>query len=97
MSVAGAESAIVELFASGHVIDVILGLMAGEVLVLVALHRRTGRGIAPSRLVANFCAGLFLLLAVRGALVGAAWGWIELCLLGGMAGHFADLWQRSRA
>jgi hypothetical protein len=86
-----------ELFSSGRVIDLILALVVLETLALVVFQRRTGRGIAPAALLPNVFAGVFLLLALRGALVGSAWGLIDLCLLGAMAAHFADLRQRLRA
>jgi hypothetical protein len=85
-----------ELFASGRVIDLILGMVVLETLALVIFHRQTGRGVAPAALLPNVFAGVFLLLAVRGALVAAPWGLIDLCLLGAMAAHFADLRQRLR-
>jgi hypothetical protein len=86
-----------ELFSSGRVIDLILALVVLEALALVIFHLRTGRGVSPVALMPSVFAGVFLLLAVRGALVGSAWGLIDLCLLGAMAAHFADLWQRLRA
>jgi hypothetical protein len=66
------------LFASGRVVDLILGLTLLEGLALALLHRRTGRGVAPADLVPNLLAGACLLLAVRGALTGAWWGWVAL-------------------
>lgn len=83
-----------ELFASGRIVDpIILGMLL-EGAGLIWWHRRTGRGW-PARVVApTITAGILLLLALRLALVGAAWPWIALCIgLGGLA-HVADLWMR---
>lgn len=85
-----------EFFASGHVVDLILLVLALEGLVLFVLHRRTGRGIAPAELLGFLLAGACLLLALRAALTGAAWqavaGWL---MLAGCAQAY-DLWRRGR-
>ena len=86
-----------ELFASGRVVDLILGLMALEGAGLLLLRARTGRGPAPAALLAFLLAGACLMLALRAALVGAGWGWVALGLAGGLAAHLADLalrWRR---
>lgn len=85
------------LFASGRVVDLILGLTLLEGLALALLHRRTGRGVAPADLVPNLLAGACLLLAVRGALTGAWWGWVALLLAASLLAHLADLRRRWRA
>jgi hypothetical protein len=85
-----------ELYASGRIVDIILCAIALEMLLLIAIHRRTGRGLAPVTLLANTLAGVCLLLALRTALVGADWTWIALCMFGALLAHLADLWQRSR-
>ena len=86
-----------ELFTSGRIVDVILALMVLEGIVLVVYHRATGRGIAPSGLLANMLAGGCLLLALRVALTGASWHWIALSLAAALLAHLADLrcrWRR---
>jgi hypothetical protein len=85
-----------ELFATGLVADLILALVGLEALSLLAYRRRTGRGVAPADLVFNLLAGACLLLALRGALVGAGWGWIALCLGAALFAHLADLRRRWR-
>lgn len=84
-----------ELFASGRIVDLILAFMALEAVVLVVYHRRTGRGVAPSDLVPNLLAGVFLLLALGGALSGTWWGWIALALVASLTAHLADLRRRA--
>ena len=82
------------LFGSGQIVDLILALMAFELLALLAYRRVTGRGVAPVTLLVNILSGAFILLALRGVLVGAWWGWIGLCLIGALVAHSADLWRR---
>lgn len=84
------------LFANGRIVDLILGLTVLEAVALVAYHRRTGRGVSPADLLGNLLAGACLLLALRGALVGAWWGWIALCLSASLLAHLADLRSRWR-
>jgi hypothetical protein len=83
-----------ELFAGGRIVDLVLAIMLVEAVALAAYHRRTRRGLAPAAVVLNLAAGAALLLALRGALVGAGWGWIALALAGALAAHLADLRQR---
>jgi F0F1-type ATP synthase assembly protein I len=83
-----------ELFASGRVIDLILGLVVVEVMVLALWRRRFGTGPDLGGLAANLASGGFLLLAVRAALVDAAWEWVALALLGSLLAHLADLYCR---
>ena len=85
-----------DLFATGRVVDLILVLVAVEGLALAAYHRRTGRGIAALDLLGNLLAGVFLLLALRGALVGAGWEWIGCALAAALLAHLGDLRRRWR-
>lgn len=88
-----------ELFASGHVVDLILALVAVETAGLVLLWRYTRRGVAPTDLLPNVAAGACLLLALRLQQTGA--GWLACCIFlaaGGIA-HAADIrrrWRRAR-
>ncbi len=86
----------IEFFTSGHVVDVILGLMLLEGMALAVYHIKTGRGLTPVDLLGNLLAGTFLLLALRTALVQAWWGWIALCLTAALLAHLADLRRRWR-
>jgi hypothetical protein len=67
-----------ELFDSGHIIDLILGLVAIEVIALALWRRWYGTGPSLCGLAATLTSGGFLLLAVRAALVDASWQWIAL-------------------
>ncbi len=79
------------LFASGHIVDLILVLVAVEAALLGVWHRRTGRGVALGAMAATLCSGAALMLAVRAALVGAWWGWVAAALLAGLVAHLVDL------
>lgn len=82
------------LFASGRIIDLVLLLTLIEGLVLAAHRRRTGRGLPLPALLATLAPGICLMLAVRGALVGAWWGWIATCLAASFVTHVGDLRSR---
>jgi hypothetical protein len=85
-----------DFFASGRVVDLILILMLAEALVVLAWWRRTGRGLAPAAFLPFLLAGGCLMLALRAALVGAAWPWMALALLGALLAHLLDLRRRWR-
>lgn len=86
-----------ELFASGRIVELILGFMLVEAVVLGIYHRRSGRGLRPLDLALNLAAGALLLLALRAALADpdplAPAPYLAVALLA----HLADLarrWQR---
>lgn len=88
------------LFVGGRVIDLILGLMAVEAIALAVLYRKTGRGIAPVRLLPNLLAGAFLMLALRASLTGGGGTAIGSWLILGLVGHLTDValrWPRNTA
>jgi len=82
------------LFTNGRVIDLILIIVLAEAAGLMLLRWATGRGIAPSALIANLAAGAFLLAALRIGMSGAGDGWIGLCLALALAAHLTDLRAR---
>lgn len=84
----------IELLASGRIIDLILTLMVLEVGIFALYHVKTGRGIAPIGLMLNQLAGFSLLLAARFALTGGWWGWIAGSLILALLAHGADLRHR---
>lgn len=85
-----------ELFASGHVADLILLLVVFEAAGLLALRRLTGRGVAARELLPNLAAGATLILALRSALRGEPWTMTALWLLLALIAHGADLLARWR-
>jgi hypothetical protein len=82
------------LFMNGRVIDIILLLVLAEAGGLLLLRWSTGRGIAPSALLANLAAGAFLLAALRCGMSGAGDGWVGLCLAMALVAHLTDLRAR---
>jgi hypothetical protein len=82
------------MFASGRIADAAIAILLLEALLLAFLHARRGRGPAAADLLPTVAAGLFLLLALRGALVGAGWPWIAASLAAALAAHVADLVRR---
>ncbi len=85
------------LLSSARVAEAILGLMALELIALLALRRRLGRGPSPAAILVTLLAGAFLLLALRAALSGAAWPWLAIWLVAALLAHVADLLLRWRA
>ncbi len=82
------------LFASGRVVDLILGLVLIEVIALAIVRTRTKRGMNPFDLMASLLAGIALLLALRGALTGIGWPKIAICLGAALLAHLWDLSRR---
>jgi hypothetical protein len=85
-----------ELFRSPHLVDLILAVVALELIAVTWIWRRRRRGISPRALLPNLLAGVLLLLAVRCALTGAPWFWLAGCLAASGIANAADLRQRWR-
>ena len=83
-----------DLFASGHIADLILVFTALELALLAVYNRRTGRGIAAADLISTLLSGAFLMVALRCALRGAWWVWIGFWLAAALVAHIADLRRR---
>ena len=75
-------------FDSGHAVDVVLLVLAGEALWL------SRRGWRWSRIAIALGPAVFIVLAVRAALVGAAWYWVALALLASFPLHLIDVLSR---
>jgi hypothetical protein len=86
-----------EFFSSGMVVDIILAFVFIEA-VFIAVHRgKTGRGVRLREVAAGILSGVFLLLALRCALVDERWPWIAFWLLAALIAHLSDLaGRRSR-
>jgi hypothetical protein len=74
------------LFESGHAVDIVLAVLAIEYGWLVSRG-----GWSPVDAALRLGPGAMMLLAVRGALVGAEWPWIMMALLASFPLHLADL------
>lgn len=80
-----------DLFASGHVVDLILVLVFLEAVFIAIYRGKTGRGVRLREVTASLLVGVFLLLALRCALVDERWPWIATWLLAALIAHLADL------
>ena len=76
------------LFASGHVVDLVLAVLAAEFVWLVI------RGNRAMDVALGLGAAVLMMLALRAALTGAAWPWIALPLVLSFPLHLADLKRR---
>jgi hypothetical protein len=85
-----------EFFGSARLIDLILAIVAGEVLAIALYWHLRRRGIAPRQLLPNVLAGVFLLLALRLVMSGFSWPWYAACLTASGIANVADLRQRWR-
>lgn len=84
------------LFANGRAIDGILILMLAEAVAVLFLRKMRGNGPAVVPFLGNLAAGAFLLLAVRGAMVGAGPSTMAALLLAAFLAHLMDLALRWR-
>ena len=78
-------------FASGAILDVALGVLLLEAVVLLALRGRTAFG-----LISTLAAGGCLLLAWRLSLLGLPWPWVGATLLAALGCHVLDVAGRLR-
>jgi hypothetical protein len=81
-------------FATGRPIDLMLLIVALEVLLLALWRRSKGNPLAAGELVGPVLAGVLLMLALRAALVGAAPELIVLFLAASFPAHLYDLKRR---
>jgi hypothetical protein len=85
-----------DLFASGRIIDLILGLVVLEALLLYSFRRTTGRGPRLRSLLPTLASGALLLLAMRLTIAGLWWGLVALPLALALITHVWDLAGRWR-
>ena len=78
------------------VVDLVLAVLGLEA-ILLALVARGGRRPSFAALLPNLAAGVFLVLAVRAAVLGLGAPWIGVFLALGGAAHVVDLRVRFRA
>ena len=81
-----------EFFASGHAVDLVLLVIAGE-FAFLSLRRSRSRAGWLQRALA-LAPGVCLLLALRVALTGGAWPWVALALAASFPFHIADIVRR---
>ncbi len=82
------------LFAGGHAVDLVFGVIVVEFVVLTL--RRAGRGerLSMTDRALAFAPGVCLLLALRASLTGAGFTWVALALAASFPFHIADLARR---
>jgi len=85
-----------ELFASGRIVDLIIGFMLLELMLLIIVRRKTGRGIGTLDLLISLAAGFSLLMALRASLLQGSWMTMAAWLLLALCAHVADLARRWR-
>jgi hypothetical protein len=83
-----------DMMINAALIDWILGLVALEALAILGWRIMTSRGPQPLGVISNVVAGAFLLIALRGAVSGAAPAWIGACIFASFLAHFVDLAAR---
>ncbi|MEL6486634.1 MAG: hypothetical protein AAFQ13_05755 [Pseudomonadota bacterium] len=76
------------LFASGHAADIVIAVLALEGLWL---RRRDWSWVKVARVLGP---AIFIILAVRAALVGAPWYWVAGALAASLPLHLLDLRAR---
>jgi len=79
------------LFASGHAVDIVLAVVALELLLGVCI---LGRYRAKLDLLFALAPGFLLLLALRAALTGASAVWVAAFLTASFPIHLIDLARR---
>ena len=83
------------LFTSGHVVDLILLVMAIEVAWLLTRKSRFGRDrMQPLDIALAFLPGVCLLLALRVALTGGPWFLVAVAVTASFPFHLFDLVRR---
>jgi hypothetical protein len=80
-----------DLFATGHIVYFILAFMLLEAVVSLALNRHWRLGTVPAAVIFNLGSGAALLMALRAALMQAAWPMIAAWLLVALAGHVGEV------
>jgi hypothetical protein len=86
-----------QLFADGSVIDLIFVFMALEAVALIGYRKMSGMGLGTFDVLGLMLPGLFLLWALKKALIGASWWIIAAFLLASLVAHLGDLWRRQKA
>ncbi len=79
------------LFRSGRIADIVMGVMALEALAFVIAARTRKRNWSLAAMLAGLLPGLFLVLALRGALVQTSSVWIAAALSAALVSHLIDV------
>ncbi|MEO1420064.1 MAG: hypothetical protein AAFU66_03810 [Pseudomonadota bacterium] len=82
---------------SGRIADVMLAVIAIEIIVLIVYRVISGKGLPMATVICNAGAGGSLMVALKLIWIDAAWHWVAAALLGSLVFHTIDLAQRWRA
>ncbi|MEM9171634.1 MAG: hypothetical protein AAGA84_02905 [Pseudomonadota bacterium] len=82
---------------SGTIVDVMLVVVAIEIVVLAAFRLTTGKGISLAALLLNIGAGGSLMVALKLVFSQAGWQWVAMALVASLIFHVSDLAWRWRA
>lgn len=80
---------IAAFFASGHAADLVLAVLAIE-----AVWLKLAMGWGAARIIGLVGPAVFIVLALRAALVGAGWEWVAVLLALSLPLHLIDLRRR---
>ncbi|MFN8830424.1 MAG: hypothetical protein ACK50Q_18800 [Labrys sp. (in: a-proteobacteria)] len=83
-------------FDSGRIIDVILLIVALEVIAVLAFRHRISRRFDLTGFFINLASGVCLMLALRAAMTDAPWVSIAPFLLASFLAHLVDIVLRRR-
>lgn len=76
------------IFTSGRAVDLVLGFMALEAIILIAMKRRA------LTVILTILPGAAMMFALRAAITGAGWQWVAIWLTVSLPLHLADLRHR---
>ena len=85
-----------QLYQGPLVVDIAIGFITLESLLLWAFHKLAGRGLALADCMLTILSGAFLMLALRCALTPQGWPGMALFLIAAGIAHGADLRSRWR-
>ena len=85
------------LFRSGHIADLVIAFMLLEALAFAVAARTRTRAWSLGVILAGLLPGLFLVLALRAALVQASSLWIAASLSAALVSHLFDVRLRLTA
>ncbi len=76
------------IFTSGRAVDLVLGFMALEALILIVMKRHA------LTVILTILPGAAMMLALRAAMTDAGWQWVAIWLTVSLPLHLADLRHR---
>ena len=85
-----------QLYQGSLVVDIAIGFITLETLLLWAFHKISGRGLALAECLLTIVSGACLMLALRCALTPDGWPGMALFLIAAGIAHGADLRARWR-